>query len=201
MRIIASFTLVSTAACAWCQMGPLPGGMGQGGPPMRSGGMGQGQVQGRGNSQSQGARMSVTETIRLLSLKAVQNDLQIDAQQYSALSTVARTAQGTTLTEDQALSAVGKVLTVAQTTRLTELLVQDMGYGSLALSSVRAKVDLKADQATAITALTSTLDDTKKAGVSSQALASMRTKTNAALAKLLTAEQDAKLRALAGKSL
>ncbi len=151
---------------------------------------------------------STTEAIHLLSLTAVQTDLAMTADQWSALNSLASQLQAGSASEDQSLAAVGGVLTETQTKRLKELIVQDMGYGSLALTSIREELDLSADQTSQITTLTATFDSVKKAlatatnaALSQTALTQLRKETNAGLAKILTSSQDTKLRSLAGKML
>ncbi len=158
-------------------------------------------MRGSASSRSNQSSQTTTETMRLLGLKAVQTDLGLTLNEWTALSAFARTNGTATLTEDAAFTAVGKILTEAQTTRLRELLVQDLGYAALSLSSVRAQLELTTEQATSVTALTSNLQIAKKAVSNPQALVELQKTTRAALAKALTASQDAKLRSLAGRAL
>jgi len=193
MKGFASVVLLAVTVVSFAQMGLPPGG--QGGPPPQGG---------RGQGQAQVARQPVgesqTETVRLLSLSAVQNDLGLNLTEWTALNRVVRTLKGASVTEDQALAAVGKVLTMDQVNRLKELLVQSLGYGSLALSDVRSRLSLTTDQAAQVESILGLLAAAKK-GAAPGAVKGLQARANEQLAKVLTAEQDAKLRALAGKAL
>ena len=181
----------------------------QGGPPPRQSGMG-GPPQGT-SSRPNGPSVAVsmeTETIRLLGMRSVQSDLALTSEEFNALGTIARTLRGATATEDTALAAVSKALTADQLARLKELLVQDLGYNALALADVRAKLSLSDEQVERITSLVSTTEIAKSALAAStdaasatRAKATLAAKTSAELAKVLTEDQDKKLRALAGKAL
>lgn len=200
MKTLSLLTLLTVGASASAQMGPPPGGPGgPGGPPPSTANRASG-----GASARTGSTFAGTETIWLLTLATVQKDLGLTRDEYDALGTTAKSLK-TGATEDTALAAVAKVLTADQTTRLKELLVQDLGYNALALADVRAALSLTADQQTAITALVSSLQTSTQAVVATPDAAAtrarLRSQTSANLAKLLTAEQDAKLRNLAGRAL
>ncbi len=199
MKVFASVFLLTATALSFAQMGPPPGGPPMGAPPQ--GGRSQSQ------SQSQSARQqpapqtqTQTETVRLLSLSSVQNDLGLNLTEWTALNRVVRTLKGSSVTEDQALAAVSQVLTTAQVNRLKELLVQDLGYGSLALSDVRSRLSLTTDQAAQIDSILSLVATAKKSAAPGSVKA-LQAQANAQLAKVLTADQDTKLRGLAGKAL
>lgn len=190
MKRIATLVLTALAPLTFAQTGPPSGHGGRGGPPM-----------GRTAPQAATTTAAQTETLRLLGLNKVQNELGLTLSEWTALNALARAAKTTALTEDQALAAVAKILTTEQTARLTALLVQSLGYNALVLSSVRAKLELTAEQATSVTALMANLETVRRAVTNPQTLAEVQKTTSAALAKLLTAEQDVKLRALAGRPL
>lgn len=194
MKVFASFVLVSAAVVSFAQIGPPPGGPPTGVPPQ--GGRSQSQSQ----SPRQPAAQTQTETVRLLSLSSVQNDLGLNLTEWTALNKVVRTLKGASVTEDEALAAVSQVLTTAQVNRLKELLVQDLGYGSLALSDVRSRLALTTEQAAQVDSILSLLAAAKK-GAAPGAVKGLQAQANAQLAKVLTADQDAKLRGLAGKAL
>jgi len=151
----------------------------------------------------------VSETIQLLSRFDVQKDLAITAEEYSQLSTIASRLSGQLVSEDSVRTSVAAVLTAAQAKRLTELLVQSMGYGSLALADVREKLNLTDTQQSRISDTITQYDNAKRLLRSSaastqaatQALSSLKLQANELLAKVLTADQDKALRALAGKAL
>lgn len=162
-------------------------------------------------SANQAAIVSLarTETVRVLSLASVQKELSITRGQYMALDKAAATLNGKISTEDEAASAVSMLLTEEQNVRLQELLIQDMGYGALALSGVREKLSLTADQSSRITeavttlttAKTAILTGTNDASTAGKALGELARTVNTTLSKVLTGEQDKAFRALAGKSL
>ena len=135
-------------------------------------------------------------------------DLALTLSEATALGQIARALRGTSVTEDTALAAVSKALTTEQAARLKELLVQDLGYNSLALASVRGQLSLTDDQATQIVSLVSTLEAAKTAiatstdaSAATKARATLMSKTSSELAELLTEDQDKKLRSLAGRAL
>lgn len=150
---------------------------------------------------------SVTVTIELLGMTSVQRDLAITAEQYAALSALAAKAQSTGLTEDAVRASAATILSAAQSARLTELLVQYLGYGSLAFADVRAKLELSEDQEARIADILTGLAAAKRAVVSTattasalqRATAELQSSANARLAKVLTEDQDKRLRAQAGK--
>lgn len=193
----ATLAFAALAPTVFAQQGPPPGG------PPRQGGNGMN----RSVPQTRVATTPTSETVRLVSLSAVQNDLGLTLNQWTGINAAVRSLRGASTTEDQALATVSKALTAAQSARLKELLVQDLGYGSLALTDVRAQLTLTAEQAKSMTFVLSTFDTAKKALASAspeaaqKALADLQSQTNASLAKLLTSEQDAKLRSLAGRAL
>ena len=208
MKLATALALAALSPVVFAQVGPRPQGQGgpggPGGPP--SSGMGRSGGSASSSARSNGA--GETETLRILSMKAVQTDLSLTASEASALSDAARTLRSGATTEDAALAVVSKVLTAAQAARLKELLVQDLGYSSLALSDVRARLSLTDDQTAQIAGLVSTLETAKAAlatstdvAAAAKAGSALMVKTSAELAKVLTADQDAKLRALAGRAL
>lgn len=179
----------------------------QAGPPPRTGGQMGGAGRPSGGPPA-ASKSTETETIRLLRLSSVQSDLGLTSDEATQLGVAARSLQGTTATEDTALATVAKVLTSDQVNRLKELLVQDLGYNSLAIADVRAQLSLTADQTTQITSLVSTLETAKAALASStdasaanKATSTLMAKTSSDLAKVLTQDQDKKLRSLAGRAL
>jgi len=151
----------------------------------------------------------VSATIQLLSRSDVEKDLGITAEQYSQLSQVARTLSTQSVTEDTACASVSKVLTATQMSRLTELLVRYLGYGSLALSSVRSKLELTTEQQAQIANILSQLSQSRQVVQSTatsdlaaaRGKAELQKQANTLLGKVLTSEQDASLRTLAGKAL
>lgn len=158
-----------------------------------------------GNRTAPAAEASYsTETIRLLAMKSVQTELAITATELTALGTIAQGLQSASTTEESALTAVAKVLTAAQVTRLKELLVQDMGYGSLAIASIREDLKLSTEQTTRITTIVASLASSKAAlqGTTTDRSTVQRltAAASAQMGKVLTADQDAELRARAGKA-
>jgi hypothetical protein len=150
-----------------------------------------------------------TETIRLLGLKSVQEDITMTENEYTDLSQLANTLPAASTTEDQAYTAVSKVLTKTQSDRLEQLLIQDLGFGSLEISDVRTKLNLSSDQTTQINALVASLQTAKQAilGMNSSAVASVQAiskvanSTDLSLEVALTADQRTKLKGMVGKTL
>jgi hypothetical protein len=93
--------------------------------------------------------------------------------------------------------------------RLTELLIQYLGYGALSLSDVRAKLNLTADQQTRISDVLTQLVQAKRtvrhsasnASAAQQAIDELQTQAKNLLGKVLNSAQDTALRTLAGQSL
>lgn len=184
---LAALAFLALVSVASAQKGPPPGER----PPMA----------GRGTSRSAPPvpnSTTVAETIRILGLSNVQKDLGLTSAELKGLAGVARNVA----TEDAAVAAASRILTTAQTNRLLELLVQDMGYGALQIAAVRTPLGLSAEQTQATEAILSDLATTKRSfATANLSTARAESQTNAALAKLLTAEQDVKLRSLAGRAL
>lgn len=162
--------------------------------------MPQRQQQGRTSSGSE-----MPETMRLLGLRSVETEIGMTQAQWNALNSIASKLIASGATEQQSLDAVSGSLSEAQVNRLKELLVQDLGYGSLALKDVQDALMLSSDQLSQIVSLISSYDTVRKALLTStsdvsKAITQLRTTTNSSLAKVLTAEQDAKLKSLAGKA-
>lgn len=142
--------------------------------------------------------------MRLLELSSVQKSLALTVTDIGALSKVVR-ALPSNATEDQAFGTVAVVLTKDQSAKLLGFLVTDLGYLSLEISDVRAKLSLTADQTKSITTLTdaySTVRSALASGAANQSaaqttLAAAKTKTSTGLAAVLTEDQDKALRALA----
>ena len=160
---------------------------------------------GTNSAASSPAATVPTEVIRVLSSSTVQQELDITSEELSELDRAARSLQASTTSEDEAFTAVSKSLTSAQIAQLEKLMVQDLGYGALALSYVRSKLSLTDAQTTQITTLTSIQEAAKRAILMQSSNASAAVKsisgiadiTNAALAKVLTAAQDSAMRKLA----
>lgn len=131
------------------------------------------------------------------------------SDEYSILPRLAPTLPAATTSEDQAFGSVSRVLTSTQTSRLEELLVQDLGYGAVALSDVRMKLGLSTDQTMQITGLLSTLESAKKAIIglntdanrTKSAVSQVAASANQSIEAALTADQRSKLQSLAGKNL
>lgn len=188
---------------------PPPGGPPQGGGagPARNG-----MPTGRANQSSRpsnGQTSDLTATIQLLARTDVQKELALTSAQYNQLSQIAQALSKQSATEETARNAVAKVLSTAQTTRLTELLIQYLGYGSLTFADVRAKLTLTSEQQARIADILTQAAQSKKtikstaanADLASRATANLDRQANELLSKVLTSEQDKALRALAGKSL
>ena len=183
----------------------------QNGPPPQRGGMARQSNTVSAPSTKMATNRAVSqesETIRILRLKAVQVDLGLSQTELQELSSIALSLSRTSATEEIAYTAVSQALTAAQATRLQQLLVQDLGYNALALSDVREQLFLQDSQSAQIASLVSTLEAAKSALASSldvasaaSAKTSLLAKAGAKLAKVLTADQDKKLRSLAGRSL
>ena len=199
MTTLVALAFDIVAPVAFAQMGRPPGG------PSGPGGMAPSNGRRNAPNPSQTSPSPQTETIRLLGLPAVQTELALNAVQHSALVSVARTL-GNTVSEETAFGKVSKALTLAQTTRLRELLVQDMGYNAPGLSTVRSVLSLTSEQTAQISSILSLVESARRAAATAsdpraaqQALSGLASPSSAALAKVLTVEQDARLRTRAGR--
>lgn len=186
--------------------GPPPrGGAGQR-PPTPNG-------QNANRSGSQQSRTSTTAsvtsaTITLLSRTDVQRDLEITVDQYNQLSQIARSVANQPVSEDSVRASVARVLSTNQATRLTELTIQYLGYGALALTDVRAKLKLTTDQEARVSEILASLAQSKRTvqaaanpSAAQKAISELQSQSNAQLAKVLSSDQDKALRAMAGRFL
>lgn len=171
------------------------------------GGMGRPQAPPTQNANA--ATTTATATAQLLAMANVQKDLALTTRQLSQLSQIVRAANAQGSSESAVRAAVAKALSEAQANRLTELLIQYLGYGALTLSDVRAKLDLTAEQHSSIVEIFTSADQAKKAlqsnatnpGAAAQVSARLQAETNQRLARVLTPQQDAALRKLAGRAI
>lgn len=191
-----ALTVATSLAGAQGRPQPMPP-SGQSGSPMSA--------PQRTNTAKSVSSVEMPETIRLLSLRSVETELGMTQAQWNTLNNIAGKLISSGASEQQSLDAVSPTLSEAQLTRLKELLVQDLGYGSLALNDVRDSLALSSDQLTQIVSLISSYDTVRKALLTStsdvsKALTQLRTTTNNSLAKVLTAEQDTKIKSLTGKA-
>jgi len=196
-----------TASTLALAQGPPPrGGAGQRPPPQTN------QTSNRPGppqNRTSTSTAATSATITLLSRTDVQRDLAITADQYSQLSQIARSVSGQTASEDSIRASVARALSSDQINRLTELTIQYLGYGALSLSDVRANLKLSTDQEARISEILSSLAQSKQTlqaaasnpSAAQKALAELQSQANGQLAKVLSADQDKLLRAMAGRSL
>lgn len=158
--------------------------------------MGQGR-QGSQRSQqpSQAARPSVYVTLLsrqdvLTDLAITQDEMVLLRQLGQQLDQLARNPQSRPLTDGQVRERLAAILTGAQMTRLQELSIQYLGYGSLKLTDVQSALNLTEDQKAQIQAILEGARQSRQSG-----------QVSVQLGKVLTPEQDGHLRTMAGKPL
>jgi hypothetical protein len=207
MKPILSLIALATVTCGFSQLPMLRRSL-----LSQRGGIstypGQAPAQSGSNLSANSSSTVPTETIRLLGMTSVEQKLGMTADEYTELTHLSRSMSAATTSEEQAYSAVSKFLTTSQISLLQTLLVEDLGYGALALSTVRSQLNLSSSQSGQILAILDTLEAAKRTILSMEsqartavaAVSKIATKANISLAMILTSTQDAQLRLLSTRA-
>ena len=195
MKTILSFFVVASAAVAAAQL------------PYNQGFQYGQQTQSRPNRTQPKLLSSVTPTETVRVLETQQDELALTEDEDASLNQLAPNLLAATTSEDKAFGEVSKVLTPKQAARLEELIVQDLGYGSITLADVRSKLAFTKEQTAQVTPLLAEFEAAKSAilqlktdaTAARAAVSQVAQVMNGSLQAILTPEQTTKLHDLAGK--
>lgn len=211
-RLLSPLAAFTVSAVVLAQAHPPTGGQHEGPPRMIAAGAQTKQRTGSAASNQQDSPKSVY--LKLLLRTDVQSDLAMTQAQNTKLAALFG-FDGTkaSYTDSEVLSKVSRALTADQIRRLKELAVQYLGYDALDLTEVQDALALTTKQKTEVQKILAAEQEasapiTQQLAVSAAVrqknlsrLAQIRTEANAALAKVLTTEQDAQLKVLAGRQI
>jgi hypothetical protein len=205
MKTVLILMLAAAAAFSAAQVPSYPYPRNSGAGPASQGQASNGQRGSNSKANAKAGNVVPTEVIRVLSTTSAQKELSLTSDELASLGEISRNILAVNTSEGDAFAAVSKALTTTQIAKLQQLMVEDLGYGALALSAVRSKLTLTEAQSSQVSTLVDIQEAAKRAILSQssnadsavKAVSQLASLTNSALAKILTSTQDSALHKLA----